>query len=158
MTITHVKGDLLDLFRDDKVNVILHVANCQGIMGSGIAAQIKARYLVAYKRYKDHEHSYGLELGTISYAQMTTSRGIFNLHAQQLYGVCSRFLNYEALYKCLEAVSTILTGRKIIIGIPMKMGSDRAGGDWRIVEKMIEVVFENTQHEIIIVDYDKIDR
>jgi hypothetical protein len=30
------------------------------------------------------------------------------------------------------------------------MACDRAGGDWRIVEKMIEVVFDNSTVEVLI--------
>ena len=158
--ITHVKGDLLELFRNGAVDVILHVANCQGVMGSGIAAQIKDQYPEAYDSYKEFEKysPNGLELGTISYAIMNNFVGICNLHAQHLYGSGTRFLNYEALYNCLESVVDLLNYAPMVIGIPFRMGSDRAGGDWRIVEKMIEVVFENTEYDIVIVEYNQDER
>ena len=97
-----------------------------------------------------------LILGTVSLALIDDDKAIFNLHSQNLYGRGSRFLNYEALYEALDAVRFSLEETPTIIGIPFRMGSDRAGGDWRIVEKMIEVIFDGSPHEIIIVEYDDI--
>ena len=46
--IIFITGDLFDT----KANVILHQVNCQGVMGSGIAAEIKRRFPQAYEDYK----------------------------------------------------------------------------------------------------------
>jgi len=159
-----IKGDLLKEFETGTVDAILHVCNCQRVMGAGIAFQIKNRYPQAYQAYMDHPieldlmgHSY-LELGTISYTSSLYKGGgyIFNLHAQNLYGSGSRFLNYEALYVTLEKVRDVLQkdGFKGVIGVPKYMGAFRAGGDWRIVEKMLECVFEDFS-DIVIVDFNK---
>ena len=47
--ITFITGDLFDT----KANVILHQVNCQGVMGSGIAAEVKRRFPKAYNSYKE---------------------------------------------------------------------------------------------------------
>jgi hypothetical protein len=39
------------------------------------------------------------------------------------------------------------------LGVPYKMASDRAGGDWRIVEAMLESVFDSTSIEVVVVEY-----
>jgi len=160
-----IKGDLLKEFKKRTVGVILHVANCQRVFGSGIALQIKEQYPDAYKAYMNHptindDVRSEVELGTISYHQFPNDAYIFNLHAQHLYGRSSRYLNYEAFYLTLEKVRDVLAGKGLIdissinIGVPKNIGSCRAGGNAKIIEKMIEVVFEDVGFQVIIVEFD----
>jgi hypothetical protein len=150
--INHERGDILEFFRSGKVNTVLHCANCQGVMGSGIALQIKNQFPEAYKSYRLHEETSGLKLGTNSFAGFQNGY-IFNLHAQKNYGTQCRQVNYEALYRCFEGVREELIGLnfKGIIGIPYKMASDRAGGSWIVVNAMIQDVFKG--FEVLIVEY-----
>ena len=161
MIIQYKKGDLLNCFEDGECDVIAHCCNCQGVMGSGIAAQIKDIYPEAYASYIEHEdHNGGLELGTCSYADigdsMSDVQTIVNLHAQNLYGYDgSRFVNYEALYETLrQTKDMMLDYGRTTLGVPYKMACDRAGGDWRIVEAMIQTIFENTGINILVVEYE----
>jgi hypothetical protein len=39
------------------------------------------------------------------------------------------------------------------LGVPYKMACDRAGGDWRIIETMLNVIFENSGIDILVVEY-----
>lgn len=48
----------------------------------------------------------------------------------------------------------IAAGHKII-GVPYKMACDRAGGDWRIVEAMLNVIFIDADIEVLVVEYSK---
>ena len=43
-----VTGNVLD----SNADVIIHQVNCQGVMGSGVAKQVKDRYPVVYEMYK----------------------------------------------------------------------------------------------------------
>jgi O-acetyl-ADP-ribose deacetylase (regulator of RNase III) len=43
-----VDGDILNA----KENIICHQVNCQGVMGSGLAKQIKNKYPNVYAKYK----------------------------------------------------------------------------------------------------------
>jgi hypothetical protein len=46
------------------------------------------------------------------------------------------------LYKSLEKAAAYLERSGVErVGVPYRMGSDRAGGDWRIVSAMLETVF-----------------
>jgi O-acetyl-ADP-ribose deacetylase (regulator of RNase III) len=59
MEIIYKTGNLLDAQTD----VIAHQVNCQGVMGSGVAAEVKKRYPEAFNSYrKDYENG-KLELG-----------------------------------------------------------------------------------------------
>jgi len=152
--IKQVQGDLLDYFERGECEVIAHCCNCQGVMGSGIALTIKNKYIEAYDAYKAYQSQHGLVLGTISKAYLTASKLIINLHAQRMYGSGSRFVDYEAMYKSLLLTRDTMTrlGFKTI-GVPYKMGCDRAGGDWRIIEAMLNVVFEGFDFNVIVVEY-----
>ena len=153
---TVVEGDLLDYFEEGKCQAIAHCCNCQGVMGSGIALQIKHRFVDAYQAYKAYEEKSGLTLGSVSAASYPIlGSTIYNLHAQDLFnkpGETVRCVDYEALYASLKIISNHMDSG--ILGIPYKMAADRAGGDWNIVEAMIDSVFpEDGNVDILIVKY-----
>jgi O-acetyl-ADP-ribose deacetylase (regulator of RNase III) len=161
MLLKYTDGDLLDMLDEGRVNYVLHCCNCQAIMGSGIAVQIKNRYPAVYQAYLNHHDLMGLELGTVSYGKIgdiasMMRRYIFNLHAQHLFGTGDRFVDYEALYKSMERARDIIVsniGGVGTVGVPYNMAAFRAGGDFRIVETMLEVIFENTSLDVMIVKY-----
>ena len=49
-----VKGNLLDATED----IIAHQVNCMGVMGSGLAKQIRNKYPEVYANYKDYLKNY----------------------------------------------------------------------------------------------------
>ena len=152
--INSIKGDLLKEYNQGACDVIAHCTNCQGVMGSGIALQIKNEMPAVFDAYKYHEECSGLKLGTISYAKI--GKGIVvNLHAQNLYGYDgSRFVNYEAIYETLRQTKEVMISKNLkTLGVPYKMACDRAGGDWRIIETMLNVIFENSGIDILVVEY-----
>jgi len=158
MKLIREKGNLLEFYEQNEVDYIGHCCNCQGVMGSGIALSIKDDFPAAYDAYKEYEREYGLELGTVS-----ECGGIFNLHAQNLYGTKgqgNRFVDYEALYNSLTTMRLDIQDNinesydPVNIGFPYKMAADRAGGDWIVIEAMIVSVFKDTDWNIFIVEYD----
>ena len=151
--ITYKRGDLLDYFRNGDVDVLIHCTNCQTVMGSGIALQIKNELPYAYDAYVDYSKNYGLELGTIS-CGIDYEQAVINLHAQHLYGSGNRFVNYEALYICLEKAKQFMIDNDLnAVGVPALMAADRAGGSWRVVKAMIAEVFQD--YDVLIVEYDQ---
>lgn len=154
MTKKYVKGNLLDLYENGDVDHLFHCCNCQGVMGSGIALQIKKRFDGAWKSYKKHEKLFGLKLGTISESSIRPGNYIFNLHAQENYGTHKRQLDYEAFYNCLVKVRNEYINNEDILGFPKFIGCFRAGGSWRVVEAMIDDVFGKMDVTVVIVEYD----
>ena len=155
----YIKGDVLD--PKHKFHAILHCANCQNTMGSGIAKSIREKYPKVYDA-DTFAAKQGLNvLGNISFYK-TDIGFIVNMYGQNFYGVGIRQLNYEAIYSALEKViatllevdKVSLEDRPIRIGIPYKMGCDRAGGEWSIVEAMIKHVFNYDIFEVTIVEWD----
>jgi hypothetical protein len=84
---------------------------------------------------------------------------VINLVAQRGYGQGIRHLDYEALYKCLEkarcTIEYIDPNREWRVGIPHKMGSDRAGGNWGgVVLAMVAAVFKDSKTQIHVIKYE----
>ena len=141
-----INGDAVTAVIDNEIDFLLHVANCQGKMGSGIALTIKQKIPSAYEAYKKFEEDNGLTLGTLS-----SDGTVINLHAQEFYGYDGkRYLDYEALARSLEIVKNVIdkNEKTYKIGLPFKMGCDRAGGSWDIVSSMISHYLSD--HEILV--------
>jgi hypothetical protein len=158
------EGNLIDALFQKQCDAVAHCCNCKGVMGSGIALEIKNRIPSAYAAYKQYETAYGLKLGSVSSADAEyhllgqpdcvygEGHQVYNLHAQAEYGYGKRQVDYEALYVALETVKAVMNKRQQnILGVPYKMACDRAGGDWRIVNSMLESLFE--PERLLIVKY-----
>ena len=50
--VSHLTGDLLVAQEELNLDVICHQVNCQGVMGSGIAKQIRDTYPIVFENYK----------------------------------------------------------------------------------------------------------
>lgn len=149
-------GDLLDFLRNGEVDAIAHCCNCQGVMGAGIALQIKTQMPKAYLAYKTFENYSGLELGTISQSSNVKGECVYNIHAQGRYGGGDRHLNYEAIYVGLEEVRDNMISLDMHkLGVPNFMGCALAGGDWPVVSAMISSVFQYTTIDVHIVTFNR---
>jgi O-acetyl-ADP-ribose deacetylase (regulator of RNase III) len=135
--IRYVDGDLLKLADENNFDVIAQGCNCFCVMGSGIAPQIKAKYPEAYA--VDCETTAGdvKKLGTITYTKNTTPI-VVNIYSQ--YDTKGRRqgkmdLDYDALRSGIKAMKEKFSGKRF--GLP-QIGAGLAGGDWTIIEKIIE--------------------
>lgn len=133
-----VKGDIFESDAD----VILHQVNCQGVMGSGVAKQVREKYPIVFQYYKswcDDPHLRPGLLGQIQtvYTDNTGKQAIINLFSQEKYGRDGkRYTDYKALENCLKSVNKQFKGSTV--AIPYHMSCDRGGGDWSVVSKIIE--------------------
>ena len=135
-----ISGNLFDT----EANVICHQVNCQGVMGSGFAKQVKERYPQAFEAYKklcDETRPKSALLGTAQ-PVFIGDKVIYNLFGQDRYGHTGQFTSYEALKDCFKrVVQGSSDGDKF--AMPYRIGCDRGGGDWTIVYKMLEEAFAN---------------
>lgn len=142
MAVQIVKGDLLQA----PENIIGHQVNCMGVMGSGVAKQIRAQYPTAYEEYRLVAKG-SIEkflLGTCQLVKVGEDKYIANLFGQNKYGSEGIFTEYTALRFSLENLAEISRRRNLSVALPYKIGCDRGGGDWLIVFNMIESIFEDT--------------
>lgn len=138
MSIIYYKGDILESGAD----VICHQVNCKGIMGAGLAKQIRNKYPKVYEQYKDRcYYAVGSLLGLNQYIQVEDDKWIANLFCQNNYGRDKCYTDYPALQKSLESLKEDMG--ICTIALPYRMGCGLAGGDWSIVSEIIVEVFEN---------------
>jgi O-acetyl-ADP-ribose deacetylase (regulator of RNase III) len=132
--IKYIRGNLLDT----DASYILHGCNCQGVMGSGVALQIKEKFPEAYSYYKEKYRFGDLSLGDV-HQIACCSPIIFNCMTQEYYGNNKKFIyaNYEAIRKCLRLISKLIPFTHLKIAMP-KIGCGLANGDWNIVSKIVE--------------------
>jgi O-acetyl-ADP-ribose deacetylase (regulator of RNase III) len=146
--IRYIDGDLLKMSKD--FDVIAHCCNCFCTMGAGIAPQIKSKFPDAY--IVDCQTIRGdiNKLGTISYT-LNTSPIIVNLYGQFDYSGRTRGeidLNYVALRESLKKMKQRFSGKTF--GMP-KIGAGLAGGDWELIESIIDE--ELSGESVTIVNY-----
>lgn len=153
--VKYVKGNLLE----SNCDYICHQVNCQGVMGSGIARQIKEKWPEVYWSYRDtyeimHAVSRNRLLGSVDVAMINCStQMVLNMFAQDTCGYDgARYTSYDAFAKCLEEIALIVP-RDSTIGFPKNIGCGLGGGDWRIVSAMIEAILGET-HDVYIYEYD----
>lgn len=147
--IKHIKCDIFESGAD----AILHQVNCQGVMGSGVAKQVREKYPNAFNGYKKLCDAYIKKsqlLGTAQYIEIGEDKYIVNLFAQEYFGYDGKcYTDYEALKRALKNVNRYLTNKTI--AIPYLMGCHRGGGNWDVVSKMIEEVFD--KNDVLICEY-----
>lgn len=137
---------------DSTANIICHQCNCQGVMGSGVAAEVKKRYPNVFEAYR-HDYCNGkLILGHVCFASAKQDQVIANMCAQNTFGYNGgMYTNYDALQRCLEKVKAYAMFEydvKPVIAFPYLMSCYRGGGDWNVVYKMIEDTFNDFDVEI----------
>ena len=128
--ITYFKGDVL---KSNEV-AILHGCNCQGVMGAGIARQIKDQYPKVFNEYYKRFVTHGLELGSVQYVA-ADNKLFINAMTQKNIGN-GRQVSYDAIEHCLQKVNSDFLGSTIAMP---KIGAGLGGGNWEIIEKIIEV-------------------
>ena len=151
-----------DIFNCD-ADAILHQVNCQGVMGSGVAKQVREKFPAVFRYYKarcDEDKKLKAQTGSarssllglaqICYkedytvGQVKDEQVIVNLFAQDNYGYDGRcYTDYEALRKCLQMVNERFAGKRV--AIPYLMSCCRGGGDWATVLKIIKDSLTNCQ-------------
>ena len=137
---------------DSNANIICHQCNCQGVMGSGVAAEVKKRYPHVFNAYRKDYLDGKLELGYVCFATAKYDQVIANMCGQDKFGYDgSVYTNYNKLQECLDNVVAFALCEYDVrptIAFPYRMSCHRGGGDWNVVYKMIEDTFKDFDVEI----------
>lgn len=143
--ITDICGDILTKASVDNGfgTIVCHQVNCKGVMGSGLAKQIKDKFPLVFAAYRDKCFFTfpPVSLGDVQFVSVLDECGyvIANCFGQERYGTDKRYTDYNALRKCFKTVHSNFPNDTI--RIPYKMGCGFAGGDWSIVRGIIEEEF-----------------
>lgn len=160
--IEHIERDILTI----EEGVICQQVNCMGKMGKGLAKRIKDKWPKVYNEYYKsltpyHEEPW-LFLGA---AQLITIKRdtlfVANLFAQYDYGTDYRRTEYGSLIKTFDSLKYEMQMfpfgyiGDFNIFIPYKMGCVNGGGDWSIVESIINKTLANVSGNVYICHYEK---
>lgn len=113
--------------------IIVHQVNCQGVMGAGIALAIRKKWPIVYDRYR----KFKFKLGQIQVIQVKPGLWVCNLVGQDRYGRDKCYTDYKAVREGFQKLNVWAFVRNLPIYIPKGMGCNLAGGDWKIVCKLI---------------------
>ena len=146
-----VKKDLLSVTRDC---IIGHQVNAKGVMGSGVAQQIRKAYPVVYDEYKalyDSHIKQGLTreslLGKVQGVSIGNGLYVANMFGQLNYGNDGKqYTDTEALYSCFKRVRAVSEESGLPVYLPYCIGCFRGGADWGEVENLLLIAFEG--HEV----------
>lgn len=150
--IVYRNGDIVEAFKNNEIDVLVHGVNCQGKMNSGIAKQIRAEYPKVFTEYsffvtaangfrdcEEHIDESKL-LGKNQLVKIKQSY-IINAFTQSNYGYNgNKFCSYDAIDSCMKAL--LITTNDCVVGMP-KIGAGVGGGDWKVIEAIINSHFHN---------------
>lgn len=131
-------GDILQCTE----SMIVHQTNCQGVMGSGLAKQIKDKYPEVYQTYLFHCKTNIPQnlLGTSLICEANDGKYIANVFGQFSFGQGLQ-TDYAALKNALKEVYAFALQNNLSVAFPYKIGCGLGGGDWNIVFDIINEVF-----------------
>ena len=143
---------------DSDAELIAHQVNCKGVMGSGVAKQIRDRWPEVYAMYKEAVTKRGDSLlGRIQvcnvpiYTFDMQTYNIVNMFAQNGYGRERRYTDYTALQSCLMKLKEYALKYQMSVAIPFGIGCGNGGGDWNgVVYPMILDLFEKSAVDLTI--------
>jgi O-acetyl-ADP-ribose deacetylase (regulator of RNase III) len=155
--IVYKKGDLLK----SGAEIIVHGCNCFHVMGAGVAQMIKHKWPRALMADKAHgPEGDRNRLGCLSLSHGDTPPTpeyplIVNMYTQYSYTTERRQLDYEALYLCMESLAGLVqsdvSNPKWRVAMP-KIGAGLAGGDWDIIEMIVNRTFGDREVEVWLYD------
>lgn len=152
--IEHVFGDILKF--TEPGTIICHQTNCQGVMGAGLAKQIRNAYPNAYQEYKNKCTTYTSSklLGTVQLVDVLPGVKVANCFGQEYFGRNKRYTDYNALESCFLYLKRYANNNNIkTIAVPYGIGCGLAGGDWNIVRDIIKCVFSDWNGTLKIVQF-----
>lgn len=141
-----VEGNILNA----PENIIGHQVNCQGVMGAGLAKQIRSKYPEVFNNYSELVSSCENKSDLLGKMQLVTcgeNRWVANVFGQYSYGRGNvNYTSYIALEDAMICLRDIAIKHNLTVALPFGIGCGLAGGNWDIVEKMIVNTFE--QHGV----------
>jgi len=138
-----VHGNLLD----SSAKYICHQVNCKGVMGSGVAKQIKAKWPSVFQKYKEkcdaHKNNAADLLGTAQGIRVNDNTIVVNIFGQATYGRDGRrYTDMAALHTAFKALASH-SAPGDTIAMPYRIGCGLGGGDWGEVMDLLTECFQD---------------
>lgn len=141
-----IKGNILHV----KDGYIFHQVNCLGVMGAGLALQIKQNFPNVFKHYQNLVKQENSDLlGKAQVVTVEDNLKVVNVFGQLKIGRNERQTNYDALERAFSSMNEEIRNSDKVY-FPYGFGCGLAGGDWDIVSNLIIKYFPN----VIFVKYE----
>jgi len=111
-------------------------------MGAGLALQIRRKWPHVYNDYRKAFHKGLLFLGNVIISEACSGLDVAHLCGQDRYGKKPGrvYTNYRSLAACFRMLASI---DKDPIYLPYGIGCGFAGGNWEVVNKLINKFLPN---------------
>lgn len=143
--ISYVTGDLLGATQ----KVILHGCNNHGVMGSGVARQIRAKWPNVYEVYALKHKVFGLDMGDIIPVATLDGKIVVNCITQDGFGRDgARYVDYDAIDRCFQKINDRVEDWEVSEVAMPRIGAGLGGGDWNMIE---QIIMKNSRNFIPVV-------
>lgn len=149
MTIQYLVGNLLECTQP----VLVHGCNNYGVMGSGVARQIRAKWPHVYDVYHQYHLEHGLELGEVIPATAEEDLIVLNAITQDGFGRDGQvYVKYDAITECFKKIDALMAKHGFPeLALP-RIGAGLGGGDWQIISEIINTTAQS--YTPIVYDFD----
>lgn len=136
-------GDMLSVSE----GIIVQGCNAQGVMGSGLAAQIRMKWPKVFQPYKDFIDECNAKkidpLGDVNLVNVGENLYVANAITQRDFGrdKTIRYCSYQAIYDSMKYVACLASGGNLSVHYP-SIGAGLANGDWSIISDVIDAAFD----------------
>lgn len=148
--IKYLKGDATQP-QGEGNKMIAHICNNEGKWGAGFVLALSKKWSGPEKLYRSIPVN-KLELGTVRYIVVEDNIAVANMVAQDgtkpKNGLSP--IRYDALETALKNVSEFCRDLGYSLHMP-KIGAGLAGGDWTVIEKIIE---DNVQVPVTVYEFE----
>ena len=150
--INYLKGDILKCVTE---GIIVHGVNCQGVMNSGVAKVIRAKYPGVFDQYVEDIEN-GCSLGDVSYFLAkdgklnTDCLLIASAFTQEFYGreKGKVYVSYVDVYDALNAIFRFASVEDIkTVSMPL-IGAGLGGASWDIIQAIIRATAEDNNYPL----------
>lgn len=143
-----ITGDIVKLAESGNYDVVIHGCNCMCVMGAGVAKALSDRWPEVKTVDKYTVKGDESKLGKFTYIRTQEGMIIVNLYTQYRYGRRDVHVDYDAIQDGFRKVRSLFGEDKKYL-YP-QIGAGLAGGDWKIIEHIIDSEFAGLNHTCVI--------
>lgn len=138
--------------------IIAHICNDIGVWGGGFVLAINKRWTQPKERYLLwHKKGPNFKLGATLFVHVAPDITVANMVAQRglrILGVNPKPIRYKSLENCLRMVAQKAKEKNASVHIP-RIGCGLAGGDWSIIEEIINEQLIEQDIDVFVYDFKK---
>lgn len=131
--------------------IVVHGCNAQGVMGSGVAKQLRAKYPSIFDDYRlaviEHTDKGMDPLGYVVYSEITDKLVIVSAITQKFYGRDgTKYVSYDAMDSAMSKIASVARQANEVVHIPYLIGAGLGGGTAEII---IEIIRAHTKDLVV---------